>query len=135
MSSNVTQIKVFAKKDQYNLQAEVFKAMANENISVDFINISPNQVVYTVTEEMTDRAISILEDLGMNQSIERIVRKYLLLVQVLLVFQVLLPKLLLHYQKKEFEFYNRLIVIRRFGCLVKRRRFSISAVNALHDAF
>ena len=54
--SNVTQIKVFAKEDQYDLQAEVFKAMANERISVDFINISPNGVVYTVTDEITDQA-------------------------------------------------------------------------------
>ncbi|MCM3725930.1 aspartate kinase [Neobacillus cucumis] len=69
--SNVTQIKVFAKKDQYNLQAEVFKAMANEKISVDFINISPNGVVYTVTDEMTDRALQVLEELGHEPVVER----------------------------------------------------------------
>lgn len=69
--SNVTQIKVFAKKDQYYLQAEVFKAMANEKISVDFINISPNGVVYTVTDEMTDKAIRVLNDLGHEPVIER----------------------------------------------------------------
>ena len=69
--SNITQIKVFAKKNQYDLQSEVFKAMANESISVDFINISPNQVIYTVTEEMADRAISVLHSLGYEPSIER----------------------------------------------------------------
>ncbi|WP_338452100.1 aspartate kinase [Niallia oryzisoli] len=69
--SGVTQLKVFAKKDQYDLQAEVFKAMANEKISVDFINISPNQVVYTVTEEMTDKAISVLHSLGHEPAVER----------------------------------------------------------------
>lgn len=69
--SNVTQFKVFAKKDQYYLQAEVFKAMANEQISVDFINISPNAVVYTVTEEMTDRAIRVLKEIGHDPVIER----------------------------------------------------------------
>ena len=69
--SNITQIKVFAKKNQYDLQSEVFKAMANESISVDFINISPNQVIYTVTEEMTKTAISILHSLGYEPTIER----------------------------------------------------------------
>jgi aspartate kinase len=69
--SNVTQIKVFAKKDQYYLQAEVFKAMANEKISVDFINISPNGVIYTVTDEMTDRAIKVLNELGHEPFVER----------------------------------------------------------------
>lgn len=68
--SHVTQIKVIAKKDQYNLQAEVFQAMANEEISVDFINIYPNGVTYTVTEEMTDKAIDILKNLGHNPIVE-----------------------------------------------------------------
>ncbi|WP_428908610.1 aspartate kinase [Niallia sp. Krafla_26] len=67
---NVTQIKVFAKEGQYDLQTRVFKAMANEKISVDFINISPNQVVYTVTEEMTNKAVSILNALGYELEIE-----------------------------------------------------------------
>jgi len=69
--SNVSQIKVFAKKDQYYLQSEVFKAMANEKISVDFINISPNSVVYTVTDEMTDHAIRVLKGLGHDPMVER----------------------------------------------------------------
>lgn len=69
--SNVTQVKVFAKKDQYYLQAEVFKAMANEKISVDFINISPNGVVYTVTDEMTERAIKVLKEIGHEPVVER----------------------------------------------------------------
>ncbi|MFT8322275.1 MAG: aspartate kinase [Bacillus sp. (in: firmicutes)] len=67
----VTQLKVFAKKDQYDLQAQVFKAMANEEISVDFINISPNSVVYTVTDEMTSKAIHILEQMGYEPVVEK----------------------------------------------------------------
>lgn len=67
----ITQIKVRAKKDQYNLQAEVFKAMANASISVDFINIYPSGVVYTVSEEMTELALSILAELGHEPVIER----------------------------------------------------------------
>nr|WP_295970072.1 aspartate kinase [uncultured Bacillus sp.] len=69
--SNITQIKVLAKKGQYDLQTEVFKGMAGENISVDFINISPNQVVYTVSAEMTEKAIAVLRALGHEPIIER----------------------------------------------------------------
>ncbi|WLR52390.1 aspartate kinase [Bacillus tianshenii] len=61
---DVTQITVEAKEGQYDIQAEVFKAMAQEKISVDFINISPNAVVYTVTDEATDRAVEVLQNLG-----------------------------------------------------------------------
>ncbi|WP_096154586.1 MULTISPECIES: aspartate kinase [Bacillus] len=69
--SNVTQIRVFAKEGQYNLQTEVFRAMANEQISVDFFNISPTSVVYTVANDMTEKAISVLENLGYSPKVTR----------------------------------------------------------------
>ncbi|MGO4887725.1 aspartate kinase [Anaerobacillus sp. MEB173] len=69
--SDVTQIKVLAKEGQYDLQAKVFKAMANANISVDFININPLGVVYTVMDEMTDLAESVLTEMGYEPQITR----------------------------------------------------------------
>ena len=69
--SNVTQIKVFSKEGHYDTQAEVFKAMAQERISVDFINISPKGVVYTVTDEATDKAIDVLHGLGYEPAVIR----------------------------------------------------------------
>jgi len=41
-----------------------FQAMADANISVDFINISPEKVVYTVPDHLTERTATILEQLG-----------------------------------------------------------------------
>jgi aspartate kinase len=61
---NVSQIKVKAREGEYDFQAKVFKAMAGEHISVDFFNISPQDIVYTVNDQATDRAISALQKLG-----------------------------------------------------------------------
>jgi aspartate kinase len=69
--SDVTQIKVLSKEGNYNLQSEVFRAMAQESISVDFINISPRGVAYTVPDEMTDKAVSVLQALGYDPSITK----------------------------------------------------------------
>ncbi|MED4070178.1 aspartate kinase [Priestia endophytica] len=69
--SDVTQIKVLSKEGNYNLQSEVFRAMAQESISVDFINISPRGVAYTVPDEMTDKAVSVLQALGYDPSIKK----------------------------------------------------------------
>jgi aspartate kinase len=69
--SNVTQIKVLAKDGDYNLQAQVFKAMANEGISVDFININLMGVVYTVMDENTNRAIELLQGMGYDPIVTR----------------------------------------------------------------
>ncbi|MCD8511644.1 MAG: aspartate kinase [Bacillus sp. (in: Bacteria)] len=62
--SNVTQIKVFSEDGNYDLQSKVFKAMANAGISVDFINIHPMGVVYTVDDDVSDKAEAILEEMN-----------------------------------------------------------------------
>ncbi|MDV2685483.1 aspartate kinase [Alkalihalophilus lindianensis] len=69
--SNITQIKVLAKDGQFDLQEKVFKAMANEKISVDFININPRGVVYTVSDEVADRAIAILREMSYEPEVQR----------------------------------------------------------------
>ncbi|NEU29319.1 aspartate kinase [bacterium LRH843] len=69
--ADVTQIKVLAKDGEYDLQEKVFKAMANEKISVDFININPRGVVYTVMEEVADKAINVLQQQGLKPIINR----------------------------------------------------------------
>ncbi|MBB5172021.1 aspartate kinase [Texcoconibacillus texcoconensis] len=67
----VSQIKVFAEEGDYTLQSRVFEAMAQENISVDLINIHPLGVAYTVKDEMTDRAIEVLQQRGLEPSVLR----------------------------------------------------------------
>ncbi|MCQ6265846.1 aspartate kinase [Fictibacillus sp. WQ 8-8] len=67
----VTQIKVLAKDSQYDHHTKVFKAMAKEQISVDFFNISPKGVVYTVMENMAEHAEKVLNDLGYSPEITR----------------------------------------------------------------
>lgn len=67
--SSISQIKVQTKESAYRLQSEVFKAMAEAGISVDFINISPKGVVYTVPQSQTEKAVNILEVLGFHPEI------------------------------------------------------------------
>jgi len=62
--TSLTQLKIQLKEEDYRLQSEIFKAMAEANISVDFINISPTNVVYTVPNSVTKEAVDILETLG-----------------------------------------------------------------------
>ncbi len=69
--SNITQIRVAAKDGRYDMQSEVFKAMAAEQISVDLINISPSNVVYTISEKKTDLAVNVLRELDYEPEIVR----------------------------------------------------------------
>ncbi|HEX6593951.1 MAG TPA: aspartate kinase [Bacillota bacterium] len=67
--SSISQIRVQTKVETHRLQSEVFKAMADAGISVDFINISPTGVVYTVPESLTKKAVHILETLGFQPDV------------------------------------------------------------------
>ncbi|MFC7320498.1 aspartate kinase [Halobacillus campisalis] len=67
--AGISQIKVQSKEDSSKLQSEVFKSMAEANISVDFINISPSGVSYTIDSIYTHQALQILTDLGYEPEI------------------------------------------------------------------
>lgn len=63
--ANVTQITIDAVgSNTDNLQLKVFQAMAEKDISVDFINVTPHGVVYTVFDTEADKAQELLENLG-----------------------------------------------------------------------
>lgn len=132
--SNVTQIKVHAKKEQYNLQAEVFKAMANEKISVDFINISPNGVVYTVTEEMANHAIDVLKSLGHEPLVERNCAKVSVVGAGIAGVPGVTSKIVTALSEKEIRILQSADSHTTIWVLVKQEDL-IRSVNALHDAF
>lgn len=69
--NNVTQIKVDASSgnNKEYLQLQVFKTMAENSISVDFINVTPSGVVYTVFDHDSDKAVHVLEQLDLRPDV------------------------------------------------------------------
>lgn len=63
---NVTQIKINIQNEENKTQAvkKIFKGMALADISVDFISVQPENVLYTVRDELADKAVNILKNLG-----------------------------------------------------------------------
>ncbi|MEH6946409.1 MULTISPECIES: aspartate kinase [Peribacillus] len=132
--AKISQIKVQAKKDQYNLQAEVFKAMANASISVDFINISPNGVVYTITEDTTNHAVSILKELGYEPIVERNCAKVSVVGAGINGVPGVAAKIVTALSSKEIGILQSADSHTTIWVLVKEEDL-VEAVNALHDAF
>ncbi|WP_017471937.1 aspartate kinase [Amphibacillus jilinensis] len=62
--SGITQVKIEADQQVEFMHARIFKAMADAGISVDFINIFPNGIVYTIPEVLSEKAHHLLKDLG-----------------------------------------------------------------------
>jgi aspartate kinase len=60
----ITQIQVPLSAGKHDLQLKLFKAMAERHISVDFINVTPAAIVYTVSDSVAKDAVETLESMG-----------------------------------------------------------------------
>lgn len=59
---DISQINVEIEPNQLGAQATIFKTMADADISVDFINVSLSNVIYTVPNEVIEEAVNLLEE-------------------------------------------------------------------------
>ncbi|WP_430785839.1 aspartate kinase [Virgibacillus flavescens] len=64
--SCLTQIKIKNREEMHRLHSEVFKVLADEGISVDFINISPTGLLFTIPNIYTKTAIEQINNLGFH---------------------------------------------------------------------
>ncbi|VEF48356.1 aspartate kinase [Bacillus freudenreichii] len=131
---NISQIKVSAKKGQYNFQSEVFKAMANANISVDFINISPTGVVYTIPEDTVERAVAELNKVGYEPVVERQCAKVSIVGAGITGVPGVTAKIVTALAEKEIRILQSADSHTTIWVLVEGNEL-VNAVNALHDAF
>lgn len=68
---HITQVKVSSKKGQYDIHRQVFRAMANHGISIDFINVNPSGIAYTVFDEQASKAEMILRNMDLQPELKR----------------------------------------------------------------
>lgn len=63
---NVTQLKIDTTDptDIENPHLKILKSMALAGISIDFINVHPDMVIYTVKDNVASKAVEVLENMG-----------------------------------------------------------------------
>ena len=68
---NVTQLRVLTGDipDQHLTDKRIFKSMALADISVDFISVQPEAVLYTVQDEVATKAVKILQNMGFEPGV------------------------------------------------------------------
>ncbi|MFZ5943641.1 MAG: aspartate kinase [Bacillota bacterium] len=68
---NITQLKIFTNQNQdaKGLELKIFRAMALSNISIDFINVHPHQVIFTVKDDDAQKAVKIIENIGLQPEV------------------------------------------------------------------
>lgn len=132
--SGVTQIKVTEKKGKYDLQANVFKAMAENDISVDLININPNGVVYTVMDEVTDQAVIALKNIGYEPKVIRNCAKVSAVGAGIAGVPGVAARIVCALTEEGIQILQSADSHTTIWVLVKQHHL-IGAVNALHEAF
>lgn len=132
--SNVTQIHVSAKEGQYEVQTEVFKAMARAGISVDFFNITPRSVIYTVAEDVTDAAIEILRGMEYEPAVKRHCAKVSTVGAGIAGVPGVTAKIVTALSEQGIQILQSADSHTTIWVLVKEEDM-INAVNALHEAF
>lgn len=65
---NVTQLKIITADypESENPQLKILKSMALAGISIDFINVHPDAVIYTVKDNVASKAVEVLENMGFS---------------------------------------------------------------------
>ncbi|KJS82791.1 MAG: aspartate kinase [Peptococcaceae bacterium BICA1-8] len=68
---NITQLKIFTDKSENTkgLELKIFRGMALSNISIDFINVHPNQVIFTVKDEDALKSEKVIENIGLKAEV------------------------------------------------------------------
>ncbi|MBP0726188.1 aspartate kinase [Bacillus sp. RG28] len=131
---NVTQIKVTSKEHTYDLHSQVFKAMANNEISVDFINISPNGVVYTVNDDVAPKAVDVLQGIGYEPIITSSCAKVSIVGAAMNGVPGVTSKMVTALAEKGIKILQSADSHTTIWVLVKNEDM-IDAVNALHEVF
>lgn len=67
--TGISQVKI-KRKDNLNFSlTEIFKEIAQEGISIDFINLSPNEIIFTLPHTLLVRAEKLFEKLDVSADI------------------------------------------------------------------
>src|SRR5699024_439598 len=131
---NVAQIKVRTEHATHNLQTHVFKAMAKANISVDFINILPTEVIYTVYDHVADKVEEILSHIGYEPIIIRNCAKVSIIGAGMNGVPGVTSKIVMALSAKEIPILQSADSHTTIWILVQEEHM-ITAVNTLHETF
>ncbi|PAE07661.1 aspartate kinase [Terribacillus saccharophilus] len=132
--AGISQIKIETDTDAYKTQSSVFKAMAEANISVDFINISPNGVVYTIAAEQVMLAQDILRELGLEPKVINNCAKVSLVGAGMTGIPGVTAKIVQTLTDKEIDILQSADSHTTIWVLIKEKDL-VAAVNALHATF
>ncbi|KAB8138790.1 aspartate kinase [Gracilibacillus oryzae] len=131
---HLTQIKIDNKMESELIQVDVFKAMAEAGISVDFINISPGGMMYTILDKYEEKALQVLNNLNITPILNQNCAKISLVGAGMSGIPGATSKIVQTLSSHNIPIYQSADSHRTIWVLIKSEHLQ-TAVNALHLAF
>lgn len=133
-TSGLVQIKITNENEHLDFPLAIFDAMSQHEISVDFINVSTNEVVYTVFEKDIEKAQHALHTLGFSPSIEHDFAKVSLVGANIAGVPGVMTQIIRALSQHEIPIFQSADSHTTIWILVKAEQMK-QAVCALHDQF
>lgn len=135
-TANLAQIKIDISRMESSkgIELKIFKSMALAGISVDFINVQPGAIMYTVVNDQAARASEILENVGLTPMIEPNCAKVAIVGAAMTGIPGVMAKVVEAMVENDIQILQSGDSYTNIWCLVKKEDMS-KAVKALHDKF
>lgn len=133
-STNITQLKVFLNDEDDLLTKKVFKSLALANISIDFINILPGCLLFTVKNDVAQKAIKIIKDLNAKVDVTKGCAKVAAVGAGMTGMPGVVSKIIEVLTEQNIKTYQSADSYTSIWCLIDEKDLE-KAVNSLHSEF
>lgn len=135
-TSKLAQIKIITaeNKECKDLELKVFKSLALADISVDFITVQPEAIMFTVSSENALKAVEILKTIDIHPSLEADCAKVAIVGAAMTGIPGVMSKVMEALTEKAIPILQSGDSYTNIWCLVKKEHME-TAVKALHDKF
>ena len=134
-TSNLTQIKIEnSNNNGAQLELNVFQSLADAGISVDFINVQLDRIVFTIQGEQAESARQVLKGLNIEPQMEMNCAKVAVVGAAMTGIPGVMANVVAALDTQEINILQSGDSYTNIWCLVKENDLG-KAVNALHDKF
>ncbi|MGE5371291.1 MAG: aspartate kinase [Solirubrobacterales bacterium] len=130
---DITQFKVRTNQDA-GMPLKIFKTLALADISVDFITVNPEIVMFTVDRHQARRAAELLETSGMEPLTEPDCAKVAIVGAAMTGIPGIMARVVEALSERSIPILQSGDSYTNIWCLVRRQQMEL-AVQALHDKF
>lgn len=135
-TSNLAQLKInnISVAGNASLELKVFSTLAREDISVDFINVQPELISFTVTGNMAKKAVEVLQSIEIYPDIEHNCAKVAVVGAAMTGIPGVMARVVEALNHRGIPILQSGDSYTNIWCLVKKEHME-EAVKALHDQF